>query len=75
MRLEFTNNALARMQDRRIAEADIQAAIAAPDRLTPYMEKYWHARKQMGKKTLEVLFIRDLAHAQILTAYWQDVAP
>ncbi len=75
MRLEFTNNALARMLDRRIAEADIQAAIDAPDHLSPYMEKCWHARKQMDKKALEVLFTRDLVHAQILTAYWQDVAP
>jgi len=75
MRLELTNNAQARMLDRRIAEADIQATIASPDHLSPYMEKCWHARKQMGTRALEVLFTRDLVQTQILTAFWQDVAP
>jgi hypothetical protein len=75
MRLEFTNNAQARMVDRRIREDDIQAAITSPDHLGPVMEKCWHARKQMGTRALEVIFTRDLVQTQILTAYWQDVAP
>ena len=75
MRLEFTNNAQARMLDRRIGEEDVQAAIDAPDHLGPVLEKCWHARKQMGPRSLEVIFTRDLVQTQILTAYWQDVAP
>jgi hypothetical protein len=29
----------------------------------------------MGARALEVIFTRDLVQTQILTAYWQDVAP
>ncbi len=74
MKVEFTNNALARMLDRGILEADVRTAIDSPDHLAPYLEKGWHARKQMGPRTLEVIFTRDLVQTQILTAYWQEVS-
>lgn len=75
MKVELTNNALARMLDRGIGEDQVQAAIDAPDHLGPCLEKCWHARKRTDARTLEVVFTRDLAETRILTAYWQDVAP
>lgn len=75
MKVEFTNNALARMLDRGIGDAQVQAAIDAPDHLGPCLEKCWHARKRTDARMLEVVFTRDLAETRILTAYWQDVAP
>jgi hypothetical protein len=74
VKIEFTNNAVARMQDRGIAEADIQAVLEAPEHLGPCFEKRWHARKTLNGKTLEVLFSRHRAYSQIITAYWQDAA-
>jgi hypothetical protein len=75
MKVEFTNNALARMLDRGIGEAQVAAAIDAPDHLGPCLEKCWHARKRTDGRMLEVVFTRDLAETRILTAYWQDLAP
>ena len=72
MKLEFTNNAQARMLDRGIREADILSAIESPEQLVPCMEKCWHARKTLGARTLEVILIRDLLQTQIITAYWQE---
>jgi hypothetical protein len=72
MKIEYTNNAVARMQDRGIAETDIQAVLDAPDQLGPCFEKRWHARKKVNEKMLEVLFSRHRAFSQIITAYWQD---
>jgi hypothetical protein len=74
VKIEFTNNAVARMQDRGIAESDIQAVLDAPEHLGPCFEKRWHARKSLNGKTLEVLFSRHRAYSQIITAYWQDAA-
>lgn len=75
MKIDFTNNAVARMQDRGIAEADIQAVLDAPDHLGPCFEKHWHARKKVNARMLEVLFSRHRAFSQIITAYWQDATP
>ena len=72
MKLEFTNNAQARMLDREIRKADILAAIDSPEQLVSCMEKCWRARKPSGARTLEVIFIRDLLQTQIITAYWQE---
>ena len=74
MKIEFTNNAVARMQDRGIAEADIQVVLDTPDHLGPCFEKRWHARKTLNGKTLEVLFSRHRSYSQVITAYWQDAA-
>ncbi len=74
MNVEFTNNALARMADRGIRQADVEAAIQSPDHLGPCLEKCWHARKRMESRTLEVVFTRDPARTVILTTYWQDVS-
>ncbi len=72
MKVEFTNNALARMLDRGIRETEIQAALDAPDYLGPSFEKRWHVRKQVEKRTLEVIFWRHRTTTQVITAYWQD---
>ena len=72
MRVEFTNNALARMLDRDIGQNDIRAALDTPDHLGPSFEKRWRARKMIGARTLEVVFWRHRAHTQVVTAYWQE---
>ncbi len=74
MAIIFTNNALARMQDRGISEADVQAVLGAPDQLSPSFEKRWCVRKALDKRTLEVVFWRDPTKTQVITAYWQDGA-
>jgi len=74
MKLEFTNNVLARMLDRSIREIEIQAVVDVPDYLGPSFEKRWQARKQVDGRTLEVIFSRHRTHAQIITAYWQDAS-
>ncbi len=63
------------MLDRGIEEADVQAVLKAPDHLGPSFEKRWHARKQMDRRTLEVVFLRDLMQTQVITAYWQEPSP
>jgi hypothetical protein len=72
MKVEFTNNALARMLDRGIGEADVRAALDAPDHLGPSFEKRWHARKKVEARTLEVVFSRQRTQSQVITAYWQE---
>jgi hypothetical protein len=72
MKVEFTNNALARMLDRGIGEADVRAALDAPDHLGPSFEKRWHARKKVAALTLEVVFWRQRTQSQVITAYWQE---
>jgi hypothetical protein len=72
MKVDFTNNARARMLDRGIREADIQTALDTPDHLGPSFEKRWHARKKVDGRTLEVVFWRQRAHTQVITAYWQE---
>ncbi len=72
MALVLTNNATARMHDRGISEVDIRSALDAPDHLGPSFEKRWHVRKQINKRTLEVVFWRDPVQTHVITAYWQD---
>ncbi len=72
MALVLTNNATARMHDRGISEADLRSALDAPDHLSPTFEKRWHVRKQINKRTLEVVFWRDPVQTHVITAYWQD---
>lgn len=75
MKIEFTNNAVARMLDRGVREADVESVIQSPDHLGPCLEKCWYARKRIEARTLEVVFTRDLAQTQVRTAYWQDATP
>lgn len=72
MLVEFTNNVQARMQDRGIAEAEVRAALDSPDGLRQSFENHWHVRKRINDRTLEVLFLRDGMHQQVITAYWQE---
>jgi hypothetical protein len=74
MKLEFTNNALARMLERGIGEAEVRATLDTPDHLGPWLEKCWHAKKTIEARTLAVIFTRDLVQTQILTTYWQDLS-
>jgi len=70
--LDFTNNALARMADRCIQERQIATALETPDHLGPSFEKCWSARTLVDGRTLEVIFLRDPARTQVLTAFWRD---
>ena len=74
MTVAFTTNALARMLDRGIREADVRAALDAPDHLGPSFEKRWLARKTVDARTLEVVFCRQRTQSQVITAYWQEPA-
>jgi len=72
VQLDFTNNVLARMADRRIKEGEIEAALETPDSLGPSFEKCWCARKQVDRRTLEVIFTRDPSRTKVITAFWRD---
>ena len=72
MKVEFTNNAVARMLDRGIREADVRAALDAPDHLGPSFESRWHVRKKVDARTLEVIFCRHPTQTQVITTYWQE---
>jgi hypothetical protein len=72
MKVEFTNNAVARMLDRGIREADVRAALDAPDHLGPSFENRWHVRKKVDARTLEVIFCRHRTQTQVITTYWQE---
>jgi hypothetical protein len=72
---EFTNNALARMIDRGIQAQQIEAVLETPDHLGPSFEKCWCARKQLDRRTLEVIFLRNPGRTQVITAYWRDGSP
>jgi hypothetical protein len=72
MKVEFTNNALARMLDRGIPETDIRTVLNAPDHLDRSVEKRCHARKKVDARTLEVVFCRLRAGTQVITAFWQE---
>ena len=70
--LDFTNNALARMADRGIREREIETVLETPDTLGPSFEKCWCARKQVDRRTLEVIFTRDPSRTKVITAFWRD---
>ena len=72
VQLDFTNNALARMADRGIQEREIEAALETPDNLGPSFEKCWCARKQVDRRTLEVIFTRAPSRTRVITAFWRD---
>ncbi len=72
MQLDFTNNARARMADRGIQEREIEAVLETPDALGPSFEKCWCARKLVERRTLVVVFTRDLSRTQVITAFWRD---
>jgi len=72
MKIEFTNNAIARMLDRGIREDDVRAALDTPDHLGPSFEKRWHVRKKLDARTLEVVFYRQRTQTQVITVYWQE---
>jgi hypothetical protein len=74
MKLDFTTNAQARLAERGIREADIQTVLEAPDHLSPFLEKHWHAKKRLDQRTLEVIFARDPLQVLVLTAFWKEVA-
>jgi hypothetical protein len=75
MEVEFSGNAVARMAERGIAEAEVRAVLDAPDHLAPCLERFWHARKLLTGRRLEVVFMRDPQQTLVVTAYWQETAP
>ncbi len=72
MVIDFTTNAQARMQDRVITAAEVRTALEAPDQLAQSFENRWRARKRLKDRALEVLFLRDPMHCQVITAYWTE---
>ncbi len=74
MHLEFTTNAQTRMAERGIGEADIRAVLEAPDHLSPFQEKHWHARRKLEQRTLEIIFARDRLQVTVFTAFWKEAS-
>jgi hypothetical protein len=72
MHVEFTGNATSRMADRGIPAHAVEAALEAPDQLLPCFEKCWHARRAVDGRRLDVIFIRTMEYAVVVTAYWQE---
>ena len=52
MEVEFSGNALARMAERGIAEAEVRAVLDGPDHLAPFLDRFWHARKVVAGRKL-----------------------
>ncbi len=74
MQLEFTTNAQTRMAERSIGDVDVRAVLEAPDHLSPFQEKHWHARKKLDQRTLEVIFARDRLQVTVFTAFWKELS-
>ena len=72
MQLGYTKNAMARMADRSIPAAAVEAAVESPDQLSPCFEKCWLARKRLQGRRLNVIFTRSLTQTLVVTAYWQE---
>ncbi len=69
--MKFTNHALLRMQQRGIDENDVASAILNPDETGGSFGKRKLARKAIGDKTLEVVYIKE-DDIIVITVYWLE---
>jgi len=74
MEVEFSDNALTRMAERGITEAEVRAVLDGPDHLAAFLDRFWRARKLLAGRRLEVLFMRGAQRRLVVTAYWQEGA-
>lgn len=64
----FTHHARQRMTERNIAEKEIKKTIDNPDRIAYNFDKII-VNKKIGKKIIEVVFIRKNSKIVIITCY------
>ena len=69
--MKFTNHALFRMQQRGIDTASVGSAILYPDETSDSFGRRKLARKTIGDRTLEVVYIKE-EDITVITVYWLD---
>lgn len=69
--MKLTKHALFRMQQRGIEENDIASAILSPDDTGESFGMRKLARKKIGDKTLEVVYIEE-DDKVVITVYWLE---
>ncbi len=67
----FTKHAQFRMQQRGIDENSVASAIISPDETGDSFGRRKFARKAIGDKTLEVVYIKE-DDIIVITVYWQE---
>ncbi len=69
--MKFTNHALLRMQQRGIDENSVASAILNPDEVGDSFGRRKLARKTIGDKTFEVVYIKE-DDIIVITVYWLE---
>ncbi len=69
--MKLTKHALFRMQQRGIEENDVASAILSPDDTGESFGRRRLARKKIGDKTLEVVYIEE-DDKVVITVYWLE---
>lgn len=72
MKLILTDHARQRMEERDITEEMVANAIQRPEMVLPSFRGRELARKEIGGKTLEVVFKRELGEILVITVYWLE---
>lgn len=72
MKLVLTDHARRRREERNITEEMITDAIQRPEMVLPSFRRRELARKEIGGKTLEVVFKRELGETVVITVYWLE---
>ncbi|MDD1744913.1 MAG: DUF4258 domain-containing protein [Candidatus Methanoperedens sp.] len=70
----ITKHALLRMQQRGIDENNVESAILNPDETSDSFGRRKLARKTIGDKTLEIVYIKedDIDNIIVITVYWLE---
>lgn len=69
--MKLTKHALFRMQQRGIEENDVASTILSPDDIGESFGRRRLARKKIGDKTLEVVYIEE-DDKVVITVYWLE---
>ncbi|PWB50031.1 MAG: hypothetical protein C3F06_13075 [Candidatus Methanoperedenaceae archaeon] len=69
--MKITNHALLRMRQRGIDENSVASAISNPDEIIDSFGNRKLARKTIGDKTIEVVFIKE-DDITVITVYWLE---
>lgn len=72
MKLILTDHARQRMEGRNITEEMVADAVQRPEVVLPSFRERKLARKEIGGKTLEVVFKRELDEIVVITVYWLE---
>lgn len=69
--MKITKHALFRMQQRGIEETDVASVISSPDETGKSFGRRKLARKKIGDKTLEAVYIEE-DDKVVITVYWLE---